>query len=130
MSKLRSDRIDGRNGHRLGSEAGMGLAEVLVSLLVFSVAILGIIGTSARVGLAVNGAHGRLAAEAVARQQAEMLLAQPTSMSTTGTASRDGVSMAWTISESFGGRRVQLDYRYVLPSGVRADTLTAATVRR
>jgi len=108
----------------------MGLAEVLISLLIFSAAILGMIGTSARVGLAVNGAHGRLAAEAVARQQAELLLAQPTSMSTTGTASRDGVTMAWTISESFGGRKVQLAYRYVLPSGVRTDTLTAATVRR
>jgi len=130
MSKLRSDRIDDRNHYRLGSEAGMGLAEVLISLLIFSAAILGMIGTSARVGLAVNGAHGRLAAEAVARQQAELLLAQPTSMSTTGTASRDGVTMAWTISESFGGRKVQLAYRYVLPSGVRTDTLTAATVRR
>ncbi len=108
----------------------MGLAEVLVSLLVFSVAILGMIGTSARVGLAVNGAHGRLAAQAVARQQAEMLLAQPTSMSTKGTASRDGVNMAWTISESLGGRKVELAYRYALPSGVRTDTLTAATVRR
>lgn len=130
MLKLRSDRIDDRNHCRLGSEAGMGLAEVLISLLIFSAAILGMIGTSARVGLAVNGAHGRLAAEAVARQQAEMLLAQPTSMSTTGKASRDGVTMAWTISESFGGRKVQLAYRYVLPSGVRTDTLTAATVRR
>ena len=59
------------------------------------------IGTSARVGLAVNGAHGRLAAQAVARQQAELLLAQSASKSE-GTASRDGVTMVWTISESFG----------------------------
>ncbi|MGD8697913.1 MAG: hypothetical protein PVJ43_01400 [Gemmatimonadales bacterium] len=129
MLKLKSAKSD-RKSDRFRSEAGMGLPEVLVSLLVFSAAILGIVGTSARVGLAVNGAHGRLAAQAVARQQAERLLAQPASMSLSGKTSRDGVTMAWTISESNAGRKVQLAYRYVLPSGARMDTLTAATVRR
>lgn len=130
MLKLRSAKPNNHGVSRLRTEAGMGLSEALISLLIFSVAILGLIGTSARVGLAVNGAHGRLAAQAVARQQVEMLLAQPATMSLSGTASRDGVTMAWTISESTAGRKVQLAYRYALPNGARVDTLTAATVRR
>lgn len=106
------------------------MAEVLISLLIFSTAILGIVSTSARVGMAVNSAHGRLAAQAVARQQVETLLAQPYSAISDGSASRDGVSMIWTVSSSSVGSRVQLLYRYALPSGARTDTLTAAMVRR
>jgi Tfp pilus assembly protein PilV len=109
----------------------MGLSEVLVSLLVFSFAILGIVATSARVGMTVNGAHSRLAANAVARQQIETILARPAAaMSKDGVVTRDGVSMKWTISNSIAGRKVQLMYHYVLPTGARTDTLTAATVRR
>ena len=130
MLKLRSAKLDNHGVSRLRGEAGMGLSEVLISLLIFSVAILGLIGTSARVGLAVNGAHGRLAAQAVARGEVETLLAQPTSMSLTGKASREGVTMEWTISETPAGRKVQLAYSYALPAGVHVDTLTAATVRR
>ncbi len=129
MLKLRSAKSDVRASNRFRNDAGMGLPEVLISLLIFSAAILGIVATSARVGLAVNGAHGRLAAQAVARQQVEMLLAQSANKSE-GTASRDGVTMAWTISENPAGRKVQLAYRYALPSGARIDTLTAATVNR
>jgi Tfp pilus assembly protein PilV len=128
MLKLKSTRSEGRRVLR--SEKGMGLSEVLVSLMVFSFAILGIVATSARVGMTVNGAHSRLAANAVARQQIETLLAQPAAVSKDGVVTRDGVTMKWTVSSSIAGRKVQLLYHYVLPSGARTDTLTAATVRR
>lgn len=130
MLKLKPAKSDNRDARRLQDDSGMGLSEVLIALLIFSVAILGLIGTSARVGLAVNGAHGRLAAQAVARQQIETLMAQPASKSLSGKSSRDGVILEWTISETTAGRKVQLAYSYALPGGVHVDTLTAATVRR
>lgn len=118
------------NRTRARSEEGIGLAEVLISFVIFATAMLGIIGTSARVGLAVNGAHGRLEAQAVARRQLETVMALDYSKVVDGTADRDGVKMTWGVSSNDAGKKVVLVYRYSLPSGAHTDTLTAAMVRR
>lgn len=123
-------RIANRTDLTGRSEQGIGLAEVLICLAIFSTAMLGIIGTSARVGLAVNGAHKRLESQAVARQQLESVMALDYSKVVDGTADRNGVKMKWGVVSNKVGKKVLLVYQYTLPHGVRTDTLTAAMVRR
>ena len=57
---------------RLRSDSGVGVAEVLIALVIFSTALLGIVGTAARVGGMVNASHVRLEAGVLARQQVEV----------------------------------------------------------
>ena len=115
---------------RLRSKSGIGLTETLISLVIFSTAMLGIVGTSARVGQTVNSSHGRQRALSVAQQQLEGLMSQDYASVAGGTATRDGVQLKWGVQESSVAKSVMLVYRYSIPTGVRQDTLTAAIVRR
>lgn len=117
-------------GSRLRSNSGIGLTETLISLVIFSTAMLGIVGTSARVGQTVNSSHGRQRALSVARQQLEELMAEDYASVAGGTATRDGVQLRWAVQESNVAKGVVLVYRYDLPTGVRQDTLTASILRR
>lgn len=113
----------------LRCDAGFGMAETLVSLVIFSAALLGIVGTAARVGMLVNTSHVRLQAGAVAQQQFEALLTEPYDSLANGTAERDGVSMGWTVSELSSSKRLVFVYQYSLPGGAGNDTLTAAALK-
>lgn len=115
---------------RLGSRSGFGLTETLLSLVIFSTAILGIVGTSARVGQTVNMSHGRQRVLSVARQQLEELMADGYDDVVAGTATRDGVQLQWGVQQSSVAKYVVLVYRYDLPTGARQDTLTAAILRQ
>ena len=119
----------GGMGMRLRSQSGLGLTETLISLVIFSTAMLGIVGTSARVGMTVNSSHVRLSALSVARQQLEEMMAEDYSLVVGGTATRDGVDLRWTVQESASGKDIVMVYRYTVPGAVRRDTL-AAGLRR
>lgn len=114
---------------RLGSRSGIGLAEVLVSLFVFSTALLGIVGTSARVGMTVNSSHARVRALTVARQQLEGLMSAEFSEVKSGATNRDGLTMSWVVQETRYAKSISLVYGYDLPSGARQDTITAALIK-
>lgn len=120
---------EGGRGGRLQSEYGVGLTETLVSLVIFSTAMLGIVGTSARVGITVNSSHGRLSALSVARQQLEEVMAEEYANVTGGTATRDGVQLTWAVQESASGKDIVLVYYYTVPGAVRQDTLVAGLRR-
>ena len=109
--------------------AGFSLAEAMVMLIIVSTAVLGIVGVSVRVGRTVNSSHLRLAATAVASDQLERLVATPYDALSAGTASKDGVTLAWTISDETVGKAIRLAYQYELPRGVRQDTLTAVRLK-
>lgn len=113
----------------LRPDAGVGVTEVLISLVIFSTALLGIVGTSARVGASVNSSHVRLAALTVARHQVEELLSTEYDKVVAGNAAVDGVQMAWSVNASSSAKEIVLVYKYDLPGGVRSDTLTTAFLR-
>ncbi len=114
----------------LRSESGVGVTEALIALVIFSTALLGIVGTSARVGASLNSSHVRLRALAIARHQVEELLSTDYDVLANGTAEDLGVEMAWTISASSSAKEIVLIYKYGIPGGVRRDTLTTALLRQ
>lgn len=120
---------EGGRGGRLQSESGVGLTETLVSLVIFSAAMLGIVGTSARVGMTVNSTHGRLSALSVARQQLEEVMAEEYASVAGGTATRAGVELKWAVQEADPGKNIVVVYRYTVPGAVREDTLVAGLRR-
>ncbi|UCF19354.1 MAG: hypothetical protein JSU87_15715 [Gemmatimonadota bacterium] len=126
-------RMPGQRSPRCGaalicSDFGVGLSELLVALVIFSTALLGIVGTAARVGGIVNSSHVRLRAGAVAQQQIEELLTQPYDAVQNGAVVRDNVQLQWTVKETARAKQVVLAYRYELPGGTRSDTLTVAVL--
>lgn len=114
----------------LGSESGVSIAELLIALVIFSTALLGVVGTAARVGGIMNSSHVQLRAGSIAQQQIEELLTQPYLEVKTGSATRRGVNLSWTVAETTWAKEILLVYRYSVPGHVRADTLTCARIRR
>ncbi len=130
MVKKQAGSSKGRgNPLPLRPDSGISLAETLVSLVIFSTALLGIVGTAARVGATVNSSHVRLSAVSVAGQQLETLLTQPYDSVASGSAERKGVQMAWTVTEGTAGKSVVLVYRYRVPQRAYQDTVTAAVLK-
>ncbi len=126
-------RIPAQRSPRIGAAAlstdsGVGVPELLVALVIFSTALLGIVGTAARVGGIVNSSHVRLRAGAVAQQQVEELLTMPYDSVRNGAVVRDDVQLQWTVKETERAKQVVLTYSYELPGGTRSDTLTAAVL--
>lgn len=130
MSGQANQRSAVRRRSPLRSESGVSIAEVLIALVIFSTALLGVVGTAARVGGIVNSSHVRLRAGSVAQQQIEELLTQPYTQVKAGSATRRGVDLRWTVAETTWAKEVLLVYEYTIPGHVRADTLTFARIRR
>ncbi len=117
-------------GHPLRPDAGVGVTEALIALVIFSTALLGIVGTSARVGASVNSSHVRLRALAIARHQVEQLLSTEYDKLVGGSVEQEGVQMAWGVTASSSAKEIVMVYRYSLPGGERSDTLTTALLRQ
>ncbi len=130
MLKKQARSREGRgNPRRLRADSGVTLAETLVSLVIFSTALLGIVGTAARVGASVNSSHVRLGAASVARQQIETILTQPYDSVANGSAERKGVKMVWAVTEGTAGKNVVLVYDYRVPQRAYRDTLTIGVLK-
>jgi Tfp pilus assembly protein PilV len=129
MKDSRANLPEGQS-RPLRRDAGVGVTEALIALVIFSTALLGIVGTSARVGASVNSSHVRLRALAVARHQVEQLLSTEYDKVAAGSAQADGVQMAWNVTASSSGKEIVMTYQYSLPGGARTDTLTTAMLRQ
>jgi len=117
------------NRARLDRQAGIGVTEVMIALVIFSTAILGIVGTAAHVGGIMNTSHVRLAVGSMARAQVEELLATPYDSLVNGTLDSQGVHMTWNVVQSSVAKEILFVYEYDLPSGARSDTLATAMLR-
>jgi Tfp pilus assembly protein PilV len=128
---MKSPRANSADDRRppLRPDAGFGVTEALISMVIFSTALLGIVGTSARVGASVNSSHVRLQAMTVARHQVEEVLSMEYDKVASGSVEEDGVQMAWTVTSSSSAKEIVMVYQYSLPGGVRSDTLTTALLR-
>jgi Tfp pilus assembly protein PilV len=107
-------------------DAGLGLAETLITIIILAIGVLALAGASARVGASVNSAHLRGRAIATAERQVETLLSKPYDQVLDGSATAAGVSMQWTCTDLVDAKEIMLVYEYTLPDGVRHDTITAA----
>ena len=120
-----------RSGYRarLDRQAGIGVTEVMIALVIFSTAILGIVGTATHVGGIMNTSHVRLVAGSIARAQLEELLATPYDSLGNGTVDTQGMHVTWNVAQNSAAKEILLVCEYDLPSGARADTLAAAMLR-
>ncbi len=129
MTRKAPRTAQGKRPRPLRSDSGVTIAEVLIALVIFSTALLGVVGTAARVGGIVNSSHVRLRASSIARQQVEELMTEPYAAVINGSAVRRGVDLRWTVAETSWSKEILLVYRYNLPNRMREDTLTCARLR-
>ena len=111
---------------RLSGEAGTGLTEVLVALVILTTALVSLAGTAVRVGSTMNGMHMRLQAMEVAERQIERLHATEYDQVLNGSRTEDGVQLAWAVQQGAVSKRIVLTYRYNTPRAARQDTLVTA----
>ncbi len=110
-------------------DAGLGLLETLVSIVIVSTALLSIAATSAHVGAGLNATHERTRTLKVAQQQMETLLATPYDQVVSGSAVSEGVSQEWTVTETGRAKEIVLAYRYSLRGKSREGRLAGALLK-
>jgi len=120
------EREGTRDSTRLTEEAGSGLTEVLIALVILTIALVSLAGTAARVGSTMNSVHMRLQAMEVAERQVERLHATAYDQVLNGSRTEDGVQLAWAVNQGAVSKRIVLTYRYDTPRATRQDTLVTA----
>lgn len=119
------------------SRQGLTVIEVLVAVMVLTVGVLALVGSSAQVSRMIGrGRHATLAAM-LATGRIERLIAVASSTRPPCTAAEwrsdsaveAGVSESWHIVDRAGiARRLQLTLRYRTPLGLSTDTVVTAVL--
>ena len=116
---------------------GFTVAEVLVAVVVLTVGVLALVGSSALMSRMIGrGRHATIAAMlAASRLERLRLVARSTSPPCTapewqgGSAVEAGVLQSWEILDPAGvARRLQLIVRYRTPLGPATDTVVTAVL--
>ena len=115
---------------RLADETGAGLTEVMMAIVILTVASLSLAGTSVRVGTTMSAVQGRISAMEVAERQLEQLHSTDYAAIANGSKVEDGVQLTWTVTEGDVSKQILMVYRYDLPRSTRQDTLIAAVRAR
>lgn len=114
---------------------GLTVAETLVAVVVLTVGVLALVGSSAQVSRMIGrGRHATLAAMVVAgRIERLRQIARSTSVPCTSadwrsdSAAGAGVTESWRILDPAGVvRRIQLIVRHRTPGGLATDTVATA----
>ncbi|MBA3893069.1 MAG: hypothetical protein H0X69_05165 [Gemmatimonadales bacterium] len=116
---------------------GFTVAEVLVAVVVLTVGVLALVGSSAYMSRMIGrGRHATVAAMlAASRLERLRLVARSTSPPCTapewqgGSAAEAGVLQSWEMLDPAGvARRLQLIVRYRTPVGLATDTVVTAVL--
>ncbi len=98
------------------------IVELLVAVVVFTIGLVALAATSGLVAAHV-GDGGRLTAAAhAARSVLDSLGARRCDAVSSGSATRDGITVAWTVSRDSVAAQVELTVGAVLRRGNRSDT--------
>ena len=117
------------------SRYGLTVAEALVAVVVLTVGVLALVGSSAQVSrMIARGRHATVAAMvAAARVERLRQIARSTSPPCTSSewrsdsAAQVGVTESWHILDAAGiVRRLQVVVRHRTPTGVATDTVVTA----
>ena len=123
MTGNRMARRQRRTGFIGGSRKGFTLVELIVALMVFTVGVLAVTGSSTVVMTMVGGSHRRTIAAAVAESRFERLRAMSCAGHTNGTTTTRGVRETWTIVPGSFTNDVTVLVTYA-SSGGRVSTQT------
>ena len=110
----------------LGMRPAFTIVELLVAIVVFTIGLVALAATSGLVAAGV-GDGGRLTAAAhAARTVLDSLGVMPCGAIVSGSATRDGVAVAWTVTRDSGAAEVDLTVGAALRRGTRRDTYRLA----
>ena len=106
----------------LGMRPAFTIIELLVAIVVFTIGLVALAATSGLVATGV-GDGGRLTAAAhAARSVLDSLGAATCGAVASGSATRDGVALAWDVTRDSSAARVDLAVGALLRRGTRRDT--------
>jgi prepilin-type N-terminal cleavage/methylation domain-containing protein len=113
------------------ARAGFTIVEVLIAVMILSVGVVAMAGSSALVTRMIGRAKSDTRAAQLATQRIEMLrvIAASTNPRCTalanGAATTDNVALAWTVvAPAGGGRNLVVTATYATPGGPQVETLT------
>lgn len=101
---------------------GFTLVEMLVAIVVLTVGVLGLAGTSALITRQIGGGAVQSRAATIAASRFELLHASDCRNLASGTATARGITESWTVSNET--RRVRVSTTVTLPTvrGARTQT--------
>ena len=110
------------------SSGGFTIVEVVVAIVVFTLGILGLVGTAATVTRMVGRSQQYNMSASLAQQRVEMLLAAGCGSMASGTATSGAYTVTWTVASTSGGlgRSIGITVTYRTAAGMRTDTFTSA----
>lgn len=111
------------------NERGFTVIEVVMAIVILSIAVLGMVGTSGLVSRMVGQGKRNTRAGIVASQRMEILRQSALSTSphctalASGSATTNSVNETWTISGAGRSRKIQIIVQYQTTRGTLADTV-------
>jgi type IV pilus assembly protein PilV len=89
-----------RSRGRLRSRRGFTLIEMIIAIIVMSIGIMGLAGTASYVATQMGGGKAQTVAAALATKVSDSLSARRCSAIVSGSQTRRGVSVDWTVADS------------------------------
>jgi type IV pilus assembly protein PilV len=92
---------------------GLTLIEMIIAIIVMSIGIMGLAGTASFVAMQMGGGNAQTIAAALATKVSDSLSARRCSALVSGSQTKRGVSISWTVADSSRTRWVteQVQYR-------------------
>jgi prepilin-type N-terminal cleavage/methylation domain-containing protein len=116
-----------RFGRARRPRRGFTLIEVIIAIVVTSVGIIGLAGTATYVATQMRGGNVQTVAATMATKVADSLAARRCSAIVSGSQTRRGVTVTWTVADSSRTRWVTESVQYQ-PKRGPAKTFTYTTV--
>jgi len=79
---------------------GLTLIEMIIAIIVMSIGIMGLAGTATYVATQMGGGNAQTIAAALANKVADSLAARRCSSLVSGSQTKRGVTVTWTVSDS------------------------------
>ena len=96
---------------------GFTLIEMIIAIVVMSVGILGLAGTASYVATQMGGGKAQTVAAAMATKVADSLAARRCSAIVSGSQTKNGATVTWTVADSSRTRWVTESVQYRLKRG-------------
>ena len=103
---------DKRLRPRRRKRRGMTLIEVMIAIIVLSIGIMGLAGTASYVAQQMGGANAQTIAAALATKVSDSLSARRCSALVSGSQTKRGVTISWTVDDSTRTRWVSSQVQY------------------